>query len=134
MKTIDLNLVERNKTEIILGDKKIIFEDMPARKAFKAVQMYQDALNVLVGPLSKGKTDDDILRNTDIAKKYQDKMISLCLFIIKPEKKWFDSSYNWLNSKWLYSNLTIDQMTRFVDGIINPIIKKNITTEETNNG
>jgi hypothetical protein len=138
----DLDLLIEQPKELKLGGKKIIVKEMVAKKALKTVELYNKANNILLEAIntkskklnikdanftstSKLKNIDSVVLKTRLMKKYQDAIIKVCLYIIKPR---FDIcnrkslEYIYLTKNWLYKNATVKQLESFIKIILEPIL------------
>ena len=122
-KVTDLDLLITPDKMIKLAGREIIYKEMPSGKSLKAVEMYQKAIGEITGEVVNGKKDTDILSNIKLMKRYQNNIIDLCLFILKPEfsfKNWL--KYGFLKRKWLYRNATVKQLEMFIKEVMKPIL------------
>lgn len=129
---INLDIFQRETKEILLNGKTILYKDLTAEKAFKVVEMYTTANNILIKKLKDVKSDNEIYQDVNMSKKYMDSLINIVIYIIKPDT--FSKEYKWLTKKWLYKNSTVQQLSELVKTIIDPIIKpdkKKATEPET---
>ena len=110
----NLDLLINKPQELTLCKKKIIIEDMVAGKALKAVELYQKANTIILKSLDKTKDAKKVLMKTSVMKKYQNAMIDVCIYIIKPKfsfKNIFQHfKYSFLTKKWLYNNVRLADM------------------------
>ena len=117
----DLDLLRLPVEEIKIGGRVLCVEEMTAGKAFNAVEKYQKAFNILARAIDK--ENGSIIEKTRLMKKYQNEIISVCLFIIRPPfsfKTMF--SKNRVTRKWLYRNVTVNQLKKFISKILEPIL------------
>ena len=124
----DLDLLRKEGTPFKLAGKVFWIEDMPAVKAFKALELYQKANDIII---KKGEVID-LLENSRLAKKYQDAVIDVCIFILrqpfKVSLKWFK---NRITKKWLIRNATIKQLERFIKIVLAPILPEDVKKKIT---
>lgn len=130
----DLDLLRLPKEEVHIGGRVLYIEEMTAGKAFEAVEKYQKAFDILARAIKKEGTGS-ILEKTRLMKRYQDEIISVCLFIITPPFS-FKTVFtrNRITRRWLYKNVTVNQLKALIDKILKPILpddsKKKLTEVE----
>lgn len=125
-KATDLDLLITPEKMIKLAGREIVYKEMPSGKSLKAVERYQEVVSLLTNKIASGSTTSDILGNIKVMKKYQDGIMNLCLFILKPEFElknlgtWL--KYRFLKRSWLYKNSTVKQLEEFIKIVMEPIL------------
>lgn len=131
----NLDLLVTPSKEIILCGKTVVYEEMKCGETMKAVSLYQNAQTFLGKRVADIVVDNGLepegaataaLSDLKFARKYQDMLISTCLYILKRDFSFKNIRRHiklfWLTRKWIWNNLTSQQLQKFISEILDPII------------
>jgi hypothetical protein len=114
---INLDALVSAPKHITLGGRVFEIEDIKIGQSFKVMAMYNHAQKMLMDDGLKRIANDE-----RYALKYMNKMISVCLHIVRPifSKQWF--KLIGINRRWFYKNTNQTQLQQFVKEVMSPLL------------
>lgn len=109
------------KREMILGGEKFELEEMPAGKALKIVDEYND---IILSVTKKGV--GELLNNSKVSSRYLNLVVGICVKILQIPfsfhsfKKWIKRKK--ITKKYLLNNFSSAQLQGFIQEVLKPIL------------